>query len=94
MTKIYPQHDKVLVDPEKADDKTASGIIVPEDNEPRTAKVLSVGPGGFNYHGMRNEMSAQEGETVLYCKHALERIKIGDEEFCFIDDDDIIAVIE
>ncbi len=96
MSKIQPVNDYILIEPEKAEEKTASGIYIPDtaDKEkPQKAKVVAVGPGKIGENGKREELSVKKGDTVLYSKYGPTEVKLGEDEYSFIQESDVIAVI-
>jgi chaperonin GroES len=94
--KIQPVNDYILIEPEKAETKTKSGIFIPEtaDKEkPQQAKVIAVGSGKLGKDGKRMEMSVKVGDTILYSKYGPTEVKLDGEEYFFIQDSDVIAII-
>ena len=89
--KIKPLADRVLVKNEKAESKTASGIIIPEaaQEKTQTAKVVAVGPGTEE-----DKITVKVGELIMYDKYAGTQIKINNEDHLILKMSDIIAVIE
>ena len=89
--KIKPLADRVLVKNEKAESKTASGIIIPEaaQEKTQTAKVVAVGPGTEE-----DKITVKVGERIMYDKYAGTQIKIDGEDHLILKAEDIIAVIE
>lgn len=71
MVKIKPLGDRVVVKPEEREEKTESGLYIPDtaQEKPQTGSVVSVGPGRVE-NGQRIDMSVAEGDTVLYGKYA------------------------
>jgi chaperonin GroES len=97
MSKIQPVNDYILIEPDVEPEKTASGIFIPDtaDKEkPQKAKVIAVGPGKIGKDGQRVPLSVQAGNTVLYSKYGPTEVKIGTEEYQFIQESDVIAVIQ
>lgn len=95
-TKIQPVNDYILINPEKAEEKTASGIFIPDTaskEKPQKAKVVAVGPGKFDDE-KRVVMSVKVGDTILYSKYGPTEVKLDGEEYFFIQDSDVIAVIK
>ena len=95
-SKIQPVNDYVLIEPEKAEEKTASGIFIPDtaDKEkPQKAKVIAVGPGKIGKDGAREELSVKAGDIVLYSKYGPTEVKLGADEYFFIQDSDVIAIL-
>ena len=89
--KIKPLADRVLGKNEKAESKTASGIIIPEaaQEKTQTAKVVAVGPGTEE-----DKITVKVGERIMYDKYAGTQIKINNEDHLILKMSDIIAVIE
>ena len=89
--KIKPLADRVLVKNEKAESKTASGIIIPEaaQEKTQTAKVVAVGPGTEE-----EKITVKVGERIMSDKYAGTQIKINNEDHLILKMSDIIAVIE
>ena len=97
MPKIQPVNDYNLIEPEKAEEKTAGGIYIPDtaDKEkPQKATVVAVGPGKLGENGERIELSVKIGETILYSKYGPTEVKLGADEYFFIQDSDVIAVLD
>ncbi|OCT44615.1 10 kDa heat shock protein, mitochondrial [Cladophialophora carrionii] len=80
---LVPLLDRVLVQRVKAEARTAGGIFLPESSvkELNEAKVLAVGPGGFDKEGKRMAMSVQEGDKVLIPQYGGSPVKVGEEEY-------------
>ena len=89
--KIRPLADRVLVKPEKAETKTAGGIIIPEaaQEKTQTATVEAVGPGTDD-----EKITVKNGERIMYDKYAGTAVKINNEDYLILKNSDIIAVIE
>ncbi|MDD3066772.1 MAG: co-chaperone GroES [Candidatus Gracilibacteria bacterium] len=95
-TKIQPVNDYILINPEKAEEKTASGIFIPDTaskEKPQKAKVIAVGPGKFDDE-KRVEMSVKVGDTILYSKYGPTEVKLDGEDYFFIQDSDVIAILK
>lgn len=95
--KISPVNDYILIEPEKELEQTASGIFIPDtaDKEkPQKAKVVAVGPGKVGKDGAREAISVKAGDTILYSKYGPTEVKLGEEEYFFIQESDVIAVIK
>ncbi|OAL18314.1 hypothetical protein AYO20_11758 [Fonsecaea nubica] len=92
---LVPLLDRVLVQRIKAESRTAAGIYLPESSvkELNEAKVLAVGPGGFDKDGKRMAMSVQEGDKVLIPQYGGSPVKVGEEEFHLFRDHELLAKI-
>ncbi len=93
---LRPLADRVIVRASSKEEKTASGIILPDtvDKErPEQGEVIAVGPGKYSEAGMRVAMDIKVGDTVVFKKYAPDEVKIGDEEYLVVAESDIMAVI-
>ncbi|MCT8340571.1 co-chaperone GroES [Flavobacteriaceae bacterium TK19130] len=88
--KIQPLSDRVLVAPQEAETKTASGIIIPDSakEKPQRGKVVAVGNGKKDH-----EMTVKKGDTVLYGKYAGTELKFEGSDYLIMREDDILAII-
>ena len=88
---VKPLADRVLVKNDKAETKTASGIIIPEaaQEKTQTATVVSVGPGTEE-----EKITVKAGDRIMYDKYAGTQVKIDGEDHLILKMADIIAVIE
>ncbi|GIV58091.1 MAG: 10 kDa chaperonin [Rhodothermaceae bacterium] len=95
MVNIKPLGDRVVVKPEPAEEKTASGIYIPDTakEKPQRGTVVAVGPGRVE-NGTKIEMSVKEGDTVLYGKYAGTEIRLGDEEYLIMRESDILGILQ
>ena len=95
--KIKPLSDYILIEPIKEEEKTKSGILLPEtaDKErPEQGKVIAVGPGKRNDSGNLIPMDIKVGQKVLFTKYGPNEIKVEDKEYLIAKEEDILAVIE
>ncbi|KAG9781394.1 10 kDa heat shock protein, mitochondrial [Exophiala dermatitidis] len=92
---LAPLLDRVLVQRIKAEPRTAGGIFLPESSvkDLNEAKVLAVGPGGFDKDGRRLAMSVKEGDKVLIPQYGGSPVKVGDEEYHLFRDHELLAKI-
>ncbi|MDD3396978.1 MAG: co-chaperone GroES [Clostridia bacterium] len=93
--KIKPLYDRVVLSPDKAQEKTASGIMLPEvaQEKSQMAKVVSIGEGG-SIDGKESKIQVKSGDKVLYTKFAGTEIKIDGKDYIIVRQTDILAVIE
>jgi len=93
---IKPLDDRVLVKPLEAEEKTASGIYLPEaaKEKPMQGKVLAIGPGKMNDKGQRTALSVKKGDTVIYGKYAGTDIKIDGHEHKIMAESDLLGIVE
>lgn len=93
--KIIPLLDKVVLEPIVAEQKTQSGIYLPNQKEekPELAKVIAVGEGGF-VDGAEVKMIVNTNDVVLYSKYAGSECKIDGKKYIIIKQADILAIIK
>jgi chaperonin GroES len=95
--KLRPLNDKIIVKPLKAEEKTKSGIIIPDSakERPQEAEVVAVGPGKVNETtGARNPIDLKAGDKVLYSKYSGTEFKLDGDDVLMLDEGDVLAVIE
>jgi len=93
--KIKPLGDKVVIKTLEAEQKTASGIVIPDTakEKPAQGEVVAVGPGKVK-HGNKVPMSVKIGDKVLYSKYSPQEVKVEGVEYLIISEEEILAVIE
>ena len=91
--KLQPLADRVLVKPTEKEERTKSGIYLPDTakEKPQEGKVIAVGPGKLSEDGKRIEMDIKVGDTVIYAKYGGTEIKVDDEELIILREGDILA---
>ena len=93
--KIQPLGDRVVLEPVKEEERTKSGIYLPEtaDRErPEQGKVVAVGPGKLE-DGKRIPMEVKVGDMVIYTKYGPNEVKIDETEYLIAKEEDILAVL-
>ena len=92
---IRPLHDRVLVKRLETEEQVRGGIIIPDTakEKPQEAKVMAVGPGKFNDDGKRAAMDVKEGDRILIGKYSGSEIRIDEEDFVILREDEILAVV-
>ena len=93
---IRPLHDRVLVQRlEEEEEQVRGGIIIPDTakEKPQEAKVVAVGPGKLQEDGKRQPMDVSAGDKVLVGKYSGSEIKIDDEEYVILREDEILAIV-
>ena len=93
--KVVPLGDRVVVKQFEAEETTKSGIILTSKTQekPQEAEVVAVGPGGM-VDGKEVTMQVKVGDKVIYSKYAGNEVKLGEEEFIIVKQNDILAVVE
>lgn len=95
--KLQPVSDYIIVEPQKVEVKTKSGIVLPETiekEEPQQGKVIAVGPGAMLESGTRAMMQVKVGDMVLFAKYSPTEIKVEGKEYFVIKEDDVMAIIK
>ncbi|KPJ57121.1 molecular chaperone GroES [Parcubacteria bacterium DG_74_2] len=95
--KIKPLSDHILIEPIKEEEKTKTGILLPETAEkerPEQGKVITVGPGKRTDEGKLIPVSVRPGQRVIFTEYGPNKIKIGDKEYLIAKEEDILAIIE
>jgi len=92
---LKPLGTRVVLKETEAEETTKSGIVLPSKAKEKTyiAEVIAVGPGEVK-DGKEIKMYVKPGEKVLYSKYAGTEVKIDDEEYLIVKQDDILAIIE
>lgn len=87
---ITPLHDRVIVKPAPAEEKTAGGIIIPDTakEKPQRGTVMAAGPGKKD-----EPMTVKSGDTILYGKYAGTEVNFDGEDYLIMRESDILAVI-
>jgi chaperonin GroES len=92
---IKPLDDRLVVKANEAEQKTASGLVIPDTavEKPQEGTVVAVGPGRFD-NGVRVPMDVKVGDVVLYSKYGGTEVKYNAEEYLVLSARDVLAVIE
>ena len=93
--KLKPLSDRIVVKAHEAEEKTASGIILPDTakEKPQMGEVLAVGPGKLNENGTLNKMSLKKGDKELYGKYSGSEVSVDGEELMIMRESDILATL-
>ena len=88
--KVTPLHDRVIVKPAKAEEKSAGGIIIPDTakEKPQRGTVLAAGPGKKD-----EPVTVKVGDTVLYGKYSGTEIQLNGDDLLIMRESDILAII-
>ncbi len=94
--KLKPLGDRVLVKRLEQEEVTKGGIIIPDTakEKPMKGQVVAVGPGKMDEDGKHLKMHVEKDDMVLFNKYAGTEVKIDDEDFLVMREDDILAIIE
>ena len=91
--KFRPLHDRVVVRRIEAEEKTSGGIIIPDTakEKPQEGEVIAVGAGKTNDEGKRVALDVKAGDRVLFGKYSGTEIKVEDEDYLILREDEILA---
>ncbi len=92
---IKPLGDRVVLKVLEAEERTASGIVLPDTakEKPQQGKVMAVGPGKYGEDGKLMPMSVKDGDTVLFAKYAGTEVKLDGEELLILKESDLLAIV-
>ncbi|MEQ8961471.1 MAG: co-chaperone GroES [Coleofasciculus sp. C2-GNP5-27] len=92
---VKPLGDRVFLKVSAPEEKTAGGILLPDNakEKPQIGEIVATGPGKRNDDGSRSELEVKVGDKVLYSKYAGTDIKLGNEEYVLLSEKDILAVV-
>jgi chaperonin GroES len=92
---VRPLHDRVLLKRLEEKEVVKGGIIIPDTakEKPMEGEVISVGPGKLMDDGKRSPMDVKAGDRVLFGKYAGTEIKVDDQEFVIMREEEILAVL-
>jgi chaperonin GroES len=94
--KLQPLGDRVVLQREESEEKTAGGILLPDSAQDKPARgcIVSVGNGKLLDDGSRGKLQVEVGDRVIFSSYAGETFKIDDQELLLMREEDILAVIE
>ena len=93
---IRPLQDRVLVKRLEQEEQVRGGIIIPDTakEKPQQAEVIAVGPGKVNDEGKRSPVDVKQGDKILIGKYSGSEIRIDEEDYVILREDEILAVVE
>ncbi|HVU87469.1 MAG TPA: co-chaperone GroES [Pirellulales bacterium] len=94
--KLQPLGDRVVVEREESEERTAGGIVLPDSakDKPARGTIVAIGDGKLLDDGTRGKLQVKVGDRVLFSSYAGDEFKVGDQELLLMREDDILAVIE
>ncbi|MEK7551513.1 MAG: co-chaperone GroES [Patescibacteria group bacterium] len=95
-TKLKPLFDNVIIKPLEAEEKTASGIILPENakEKPQIGEIIAIGSGYVTQDGKTLPMVLKVGQKVLYKEWGGDRTKVEGIEYIIVKQPDVLAIVE
>jgi len=94
--KVKPLGDRVVVRPVEEDEQVKGGIIIPDTakEKPSRGEIVAVGDGKTDDSGKKIALSVKSGDLVLYGKYAGTEVRLDDEDYMIMPENDILAIIE
>lgn len=92
---LQPLGDRVVIEREQSEEKTAGGIVLPDSaqNKPARGTVVSVGDGKLLENGKRSTLQVKPGDRVIFSSYAGDEFKIEGRELLLMREEDILATI-
>jgi chaperonin GroES len=93
---LRPLADRVIVEPLEGEEKTASGLLLPETakEKPQEGLILAIGPGRWDEEGKKRvEMEVAVGDKVVFAKYSGSEFKLDEKKYLIMSEKDILAVL-
>lgn len=93
---LKPLSDRLVVKVLEAEEKTASGIVLPDKakEKPQEGEVMAAGPGKVLENGTRQEMDLKVGDKIIFSRYAGTEVKVEGEEYLILRQDDVLALVK
>ena len=90
-----PLHDRIAIEPVEQEEKTASGIIIPDTakEKPMQGKVVAVGKGARDSSGVVHPLEVKVGDKILYSKWGGTEVKLGDKTIIVMKESDVMGIV-
>jgi chaperonin GroES len=94
--KVRPLHDRIMVERLEEQEVRRGGIIIPDTakEKPQEGKVIAVGNGKVNDEGKKVPLDVKAGDKILFGKYSGSEVKLDDEEYLILREEDVLAIIE
>jgi len=94
--KIRPLQDRIIVKRIEEEEKSKGGIIIPDTakEKPQEGEVVAVGPGKVTEDGKRQPMEVKVGDKILFGKYSGSEVKLGDEEYLIMREEDVLGILQ
>ena len=94
--KLRPLGDRVVVEPLEQEERTETGLYIPETakEKPQKGKILAVGAGRRDEDGKRIPMDVEKGQNILFAKYGGTEVKIDNKKLLILKEGDILAILE
>ena len=92
---LKPLGDRVVIEPIQLEEKTSSGIVLPDSakEKPQEGRVVAIGSGALTDGGERVALEVSQGDAVIYSKYAGTEVKYDGKEYLILRENDILAVV-
>jgi chaperonin GroES len=92
---VKPLSDRIIIRPLEAEEKTAGGIIIPDNakEKPQKGEVVAIGAGKIADNGQKIEMTLKAGDKVLYGKYSGTEISIDGDDYLIMRESDVLAIM-
>ncbi|WP_203249170.1 MULTISPECIES: co-chaperone GroES [Sporosarcina] len=92
---LKPLGDRILIELIEAEEKTSSGIVIPDSakEKPQEGKVIAAGTGRVLENGQRIDLEVKEGDRIIFSKYAGTEVKYEGNEYLILRESDILAII-
>jgi chaperonin GroES len=96
MKKFKPLQDRILVKRLEENETKKGGIIIPDTakEKPQEGEVIAVGPGKVTDDGKRQPMGVKVGDKILFGKYSGSEVKLGDEEYLIMREEDVLGILQ
>jgi chaperonin GroES len=96
MTKLRPLHDRVVIKRIEESEQMIGGLYIPDTakEKPQQGEVIAVGEGRILENGQRVPLNLKVGDRVLFGKYSGTEVKLDDEEYLIMREDDVLGVVE
>jgi chaperonin GroES len=96
MRKFKPLQDRILVKRLEENETKKGGIIIPDTakEKPQEGEVIAVGPGKVTDDGKRQPMGVKVGDKILFGKYSGSEVKLGDEEYLIMREEDVLGILQ
>jgi chaperonin GroES len=94
--KLRPLGDRVVIEPLEQEERTESGLFIPETakEKPQKGKIIAVGEGRRDEDGKRIPMDVEVGQTILFAKYGGTEIKLDSQKLLILKESDVLAVLD
>ena len=93
---LKPLGDRLIVKRQDAQEKTKSGLVLPDTakEKPQEGKVIAVGPGKLLDDGSVKSLEVKNGDKVLYGKYSGTEVRVQEEDYLILREDDVLAIVQ